>query len=120
MRCIYNARITYVIVTIFLYESAYQLDMVERVTTEMVNTSIRLDKKVKHDAEALFSDMGINMTTAVNIFLRRCLMENRIPFEVGLYKPNAETIAAIEELEAMRRGEKQERVMSLEEVFGKR
>jgi DNA-damage-inducible protein J len=94
--------------------------MSERIDSEMVNTSIRLDKGIKRDADALFSELGINMTTAINIFLRRCLMENKIPFEVGLYGPNAKTVAAIEELEAMRRGERPERIMSLEEVFGKR
>jgi antitoxin component of RelBE/YafQ-DinJ toxin-antitoxin module len=47
-------------------------------------------------------------------------MENKIPFEVGLRRPNAETIAAIEEIEAMKRGEIPERIMSIEEVFGKK
>ena len=94
--------------------------MAEKNEADTVSISIRLDKNIKKESEFLFSELGMNMTTAVNIFLRRCLMENKIPFEVGLNKPNAKTIAAIEELEAMKRGEIPERIMALEEVFGKR
>ena len=94
--------------------------MSEKIESGTVMISLRLDKNVKRDAEALFSEIGINMTTAVNIFLRRCLAENRIPFEVGIRRPNAETIEAIEEIEAMRRGEIPKRIMSVEEVFGKK
>jgi len=93
--------------------------MVEKNESGMTCISVRLDKDIKRDSESLFSELGINMTTAINIFLRRCLMENRIPFEVGLYRPNAETAAAIEEVEAMRRGEIPKRMMSVEDVFGK-
>ncbi|MDR0198938.1 MAG: type II toxin-antitoxin system RelB/DinJ family antitoxin [Methanomassiliicoccaceae archaeon] len=81
---------------------------------------MRLDKYIKKEAEELFAELGMNMTTAINVFLRHCLMENKIPFEVGLRRPNAETIAAIEEIEAMKRGEIPERIMSIEEVFGKK
>ena len=86
----------------------------------MTSISIRLDKDVKAKSEFIFSEIGMNMTTAINIFLRRCIMENGIPFDVGLYRPNAETIAAIEEVEAMRRGDIPKRIMTIEEVFGKR
>jgi len=60
--------------------------MAEKDGSGTVNICIRMDKGVKKDAERLFSELGINMTTAVSIFLRRCIMENRIPFEVGLTK----------------------------------
>ena len=90
--------------------------MEEKIESGTIMISVRLNKEVKTDAEALFSELGMNMTTAINVFLRRCLMENKIPFEVGLRKPNAETIAAIEELEAMRRGEMPERVMTWDAV----
>ena len=81
---------------------------------------IHKNKEIRSNAEALFSELGMNMTTAINVFLRRCLMENKIPFDIELKRPNAETIAAIEELEAMRRGEIPERMMTLDEVFGKK
>lgn len=61
------------------------------------NLNIRTDKDVKDSAERLFDQLGLNMTTAVNMFLRQAIRENRIPFEVTLNVPNAITVAAINE-----------------------
>lgn len=61
------------------------------------NLNIRTDKAVKEQAEALFSELGLNMTTAVNMFLRTAIRENGIPFELKLDVPNNTTAAAIEE-----------------------
>lgn len=65
----------------------------------MSNTSmnIRMDTEVKKQAEALFSEIGMNMTTAINIFLRQSIRENGIPFELKINQPNTETIKAINE-----------------------
>ena len=60
------------------------------------NLNIRTDKEVKAAAEAIFEELGMNMTTAVNIFLRQTIRENGIPFEVKL-TPNKKTAEAIEE-----------------------
>ena len=49
---------------------------------ESTNLNIRTDKEVKAQAEKLFDALGLNMTTAVNIFLRQAIRENGIPFEV--------------------------------------
>lgn len=61
------------------------------------NLNIRTDKDVKDSAERLFDQLGLNMTTAVNMFLRQAIRENRIPFEITLNVPNAVTAAAINE-----------------------
>ena len=61
------------------------------------NLNIRTDKDVKDAAERIFSELGINMTTAVNMFLRQTIRENGIPFELKLNVPNPRTAAAIEE-----------------------
>ena len=61
------------------------------------NLNIRTDKDVKDAAERIFSELGINMTTAVNMFLRQTIRENGIPFDLKLNVPNAQTAAAIEE-----------------------
>ncbi|MBR6577424.1 MAG: type II toxin-antitoxin system RelB/DinJ family antitoxin [Clostridia bacterium] len=61
------------------------------------NLNIRTDKDVKDAAEKIFSELGINMTTAVNMFLRQTIRENGIPFELKLNVPNPQTAAAIEE-----------------------
>ena len=64
---------------------------------ETTNLNIRTDKGVKAQAEKIFEALGLNMTTAVNIFLRQAIRENGIPFEVKLNVPNETTAAAISE-----------------------
>lgn len=64
---------------------------------ESTNLNIRTDKEVKIAAERIFEELGLNMTTAVNIFLRQTIRENGIPFELKLNVPNETTAAAIEE-----------------------
>jgi len=81
--------------------------MAEKIESGTVSISIRLDKNVKKDAEILFSELGMNMTTAFNIFLRRCLMEKKIPFEVGIRGSNTEIKATFEETETVKNAEKQ-------------
>lgn len=71
--------------------------------SETTNISIRMDVKLKKQAEQLFSELGMNMTTAFNIFLRQAVRQQRIPFDISLDAPNAETIAAMEEAERISR-----------------
>ena len=61
------------------------------------NLNIRTDKEIKEQAEQIFSDLGLNMTTAVNMFRRSTIRENGIPFDLKLEVPNEVTAAAIEE-----------------------
>lgn len=67
-----------------------------------VSTSISLDADVKAKAQELFADFGMDLSTAINIFLRQSIRENRIPFVIQREEPNAATIAA---MEAAERGE---------------
>ena len=62
---------------------------------ETTNLNIRTDRDIKIAAERIFEELGLNMTTAVNIFLRQTIRENGIPFELKLDIPNAVTAAAI-------------------------
>ena len=61
------------------------------------NLNIRTDKEIKEAAEKIYSSLGLNMTTAINMFLRASIRESGIPFELKLDVPNDETIQAIEE-----------------------
>ena len=63
----------------------------------MANTSmnIRMDSEVKKQAEELFSEIGMNMTTAINIFLKQAIRENGIPFELKINVPNEMTKKAM-------------------------
>lgn len=48
----------------------------------MAQISLRIDDAIKYDAERTLSDIGMNLSTAINIFLRKVVRENRIPFEL--------------------------------------
>lgn len=63
------------------------------------NISIRMDTDLKAQADALFAELGMNLSTAFNIFVRQSLREGRIPFDIALNQPNKETIAAMLEAE---------------------
>lgn len=67
------------------------------------NFSIRLDSDVKKQCEALYGELGMTLTTAINVFLRQSLRAGGFPFEVRLEQPNKETIAAMVEAERIAR-----------------
>lgn len=66
-----------------------------------VSTSISIDADVKAQAQALFADFGLDLSTAINIFLRQSIRENCIPFAIQREVPNADTVAAMKEAEEM-------------------
>ena len=61
------------------------------------NLNIRTDKAVKDQAEAIFNELGLNMTTAVNMFLKTVIRQNGITLNLRLDVPNETTASAIEE-----------------------
>lgn len=62
--------------------------------------TIRIDEDLKKQAERLFDEMGMNMTTAYTIFTKAVVRQGKIPFEITANKiPNNETIKAIEDVE---------------------
>ena len=63
------------------------------------NFSVRMDSEIKKQCEALYGELGMNLTTAINVFLRQSLRTGGFPFEVRLDQPNKETIAAMLEAE---------------------
>ena len=63
--------------------------------SESTNLNIRIDKSVKENSEQVIEELGLNMTTAINMFLRQVIRVNGIPFEIKRDIPNKETIAAI-------------------------
>lgn len=65
------------------------------------NINVRVDAILKQEAEALFNDLGLNMSSAMNLFLRSAMMHNGIPFEIKRQIPNEETKAALKECEEM-------------------
>jgi DNA-damage-inducible protein J len=63
------------------------------------NMTMRVDENLKRKAEELFTDLGMNMTTAVTIFLKQALREQGIPFSISRDLPNNETRKAIDDTE---------------------
>lgn len=61
-----------------------------------------MDSDLKKQFEAFCNDMGMNMSTAFNIFAKKVVREYRIPFEIGADMPNEETKAAMREVEEMK------------------
>ena len=47
---------------------------------ESINMSFRVDKKLKKQADALFKNLGMNTSVALNIFLTQCVREQSLPF----------------------------------------
>ena len=65
---------------------------------ETTNLSIRIDKELKEQAESFFSELGLNMSSAFNIFIRQSLRQGKIPFEISLASDpfyNATNIAVL-------------------------
>ena len=53
------------------------------------NINIRVDRDVKNKAQDVFAALGLDMTSAVNIFLRQAIRKNGIPFELVVEQPKA-------------------------------
>ena len=71
----------------------------------MANTSsinIRMDPELKRQFEEFCSDVGLTMTSAINIFAKKTVAENRIPFEISRERPNQDTLDALREVEQMK------------------
>lgn len=79
-------------------------------------TQIRIDSNVKRDANELFSELGIDMSSAVNIFLRQCILHGGLPFKVEIPKFNAETLAAMEEARRISRNPNAPSYSSMEDL----
>ncbi len=79
-------------------------------------TQIRVDSEIKKQACELFSSIGLDMSTAVNLFLYQCVLRGGLPFNVEKPKYNAETIAAMAEAMRISRDDKVPGYDSLEDL----
>lgn len=67
-----------------------------------VSTNISIDSETKAQAQAMLADLGLDLSTAVNIFLRQMLYEGGIPFSITREIPNQVTSDAMKEAQKMR------------------
>jgi len=52
---------------------------------DTTNISINIDRDLKDEADTVFNRLGMNLATAINIFIRQAVRQKKIPFEVSLY-----------------------------------
>lgn len=81
------------------------------------NFSVRMDSDIKKQCEALYGELGINLTTAINVFLRKSLRVGGFPFDVRVEQPNKETIAAMVEAEHIAHNPSAKRYADVEEAL---
>ena len=86
-------------------------------TSNPTNITIRMDSDLKAQADALFAEFGMNMSTAFNVFVRQTLREGRIPFDISLNQPNKETIAALLEAERIAKDPSVKGYTDMDELF---
>lgn len=86
-------------------------------TKNNTNMTIRVNNEIKQEAQEIFSSLGIDMTTAINVFLRQAIYFGGFPFDVRLEIPNAETLVALEEGERMLQDSEAPRFSSVDALF---
>ena len=68
---------------------------------DTTNFSLRIDNDLKKQSEVLFAELGMNLTAAINVFLRQAVRDGGFPFKVRLDVPKKRTVAAMEEALAL-------------------
>ena len=76
-----------------------------------------MDSDMKKQCEMLYGELGMNLTTAINVFLRQSLRVGGFPFEVKLDQPNKETMAAMLESERIAKDPSVKGYTDLDELF---
>lgn len=81
------------------------------------NINIRIDADLKSQADILFAELGMSLSTAFNIFVRQALREGKIPFDISLSQPNTETISSLLEAERIAKDPTVKGSRDLDELF---
>lgn len=89
----------------------------DKTTGKKTSMNIRMDSETKVQAQHVFSELGMDMTTAINIFLRQAIRNNGLPFEPTLNYPNSATLAALAEGDRLAKNPKAKRFASVDDLF---
>ena len=88
--------------------------------SEMLGTQtmeqVKIDSAVKEQIAPLFSELGLDMSGAINIFLHQCLLHGGLPFSVELPRFSAETLEAMEEARRISRDPNVKGYANIEEL----
>lgn len=87
------------------------------MVSKTTNISIRMDAQLKKQADELFAELGMNISTAFNIFVRQSIREGGIPFTISLNQPNRKTMAAMLEAERITKDPSVKSYTDLEQFF---
>lgn len=68
-------------------------------TSNTTNLNVRVDSTLKKESDMLFKDLGLNMSTAINMFLTQCVKTSSIPFNISEPKPSRQLKRALKEAE---------------------
>ena len=79
-----------------------------------VNVTVRTDEDLKKEAEDLFKDFGLSLNAAFNMFLKQCVREQKIPFEIRRCAPIREI--SDEELEKIAKEQMQKHIVAFKEL----
>lgn len=66
--------------------------------------NIRVDKSLKKESEAVFNELGINMTAGITMYLKKVVRSKSIPFSLVVEEPNNETLKAFKEADDIMSG----------------
>ena len=69
----------------------------------MANVTFRMDDTLKSDMQSLVRQLGMDMSTAFNIFAAQAVREQRIPFEITMERPNKTTLRAFKEADEIKK-----------------
>lgn len=82
-----------------------------------VPTQVRIDETLKRQSTELFTQLGIDMSGAVNMFLRQCVMRGGLPFEVSVPRYRQEVLEAMEEAKTLSRDPNAKRYANFSEAL---
>lgn len=81
------------------------------------NFTVRMDSDIKKQCEEMYAELGINLTAAINVFLRQSLRVGGFPFDVRLEQPNSKTLAAMSEAKEIAHNSSAKRYSDVEEAL---
>lgn len=70
-------------------------------TSNTINLNVRVNSTLKKESDMLFQDLGLNMSTAINMFLTQCVKRQSIPFDIAEPKPSRKLKKALKEADNM-------------------
>ena len=87
--------------------------------SKQINVNIRMDSEIKEQADRLFSELGFNLTTAINAFVKQALRERAIPFYIKANDSSTISAASKNRNELISRGREYGQVLNVAEAFRK-